>query len=342
MLPHRIGIFIPDSLSRKGYVKYYDDAGTRVRVYGDINQGLSLEDRRKRAELLMAQIIADYRPVLPLEEQARQYIESRRLEWEKKTFYDYRSKLNLFIRYAAGRQITKELAHEYIGQLLTTVSKSTRNVSRRKLHTIFKGIGRPELFGDIPIITAHETPKRYYQRHHIAMIKARISEQDDQLWFLCQCIHNLFIRPGGELRRLRVHHFDLDLWRVFIPADVSKSGKPEYVRIPKSFQERVLEFLSGRSPSEWLFPGVHDPSKPIGENTFINRYRKHMDALGFSHEYSLYSWKHTGAIAAINKGIHPKKLQIQLRHSSLEMTSRYLRQIGINDIDDLIDHFPSI
>ena len=77
-------------------------------------------------------------------------------------------------------------------------------------------------------------------------------------------------------------------------------------------------------------------------NTLPNHYRAYMRKMGFGSEYSLYSWKHTGAIACVQAGVHVKQLQIQLRHSSLEMTDRYLRQLGVNDLEELENQFPSL
>jgi integrase len=57
-----------------------------------------------------------------------------------------------------------------------------------------------------------------------------------------------------------------------------------------------------------------------------------LDGLG----YSLYSWKHTGAVRAYESGLDIKKLQRLLRHSSLTITDIYLRSLNVvNDIESL-------
>jgi len=48
------------------------------------------------------------------------------------------------------------------------------------------------------------------------------------------------------------------------------------------------------------------------------------------------------SIGAIKAGIHIKQLQIQLRHHSLDQVDEYLRQLGVSDLGDLRDNFPSI
>ena len=143
-----------------------------------------------------------------------------------------------------------------------------------------------------------------------------------------------FIRPNSELRLLRVGDILLDEWKVLIRADVSKNKKQEYVTIPKAFRP-ALSDLKRRNPGEMLFPGKHDCTKPMGCNTMYERHRKILKQLGFSSDYKLYSWKHTGAVMAVKAGIPVKELQIQLRHHSLEMVDRYLRQMGVWDLVNL-------
>ena len=73
-----------------------------------------------------------------------------------------------------------------------------------------------------------------------------------------------------------------------------------------------------------------------------NRHRKILRALGYSSEYKLYSWKHTGAVALAKAGVGLKAIQLQLRHHSLDQTDEYLRQLGVEDFEELIEQFPAI
>jgi integrase len=75
-------------------------------------------------------------------------------------------------------------------------------------------------------------------------------------------------------------------------------------------------------------------------------YRAHariLKDLRFGKGYTLYSWKHTGAIAVAKSGrVGVKELQIQLRHHSLDQTDQYLRQMGVQDLGRLQAHFPTV
>lgn len=343
-LPHRISIYCSTDISRKGYVSFYDDDGKRQRVYGDANQAKDYATRLQRLEALRDSIIDAYRPVRPIEERALAMLEDKRPDFRKKTYYGYSSKLGVFLRWKGKRPMSKQVVGEFFQYLDRSdrVGNSTRNDYRRILAWVFDQLGDDRFFADIEDRRYSPKTRKHFQRHQIGVIRQHLEVKDPNLWFMCQCVYYLFIRPNSELRLLKVMHFELDDWRVNIPPDISKTRRNEFVIIPKSFRDEVLQFLHGRRPGEYLFPGVFDQEKPIGPNTMMGRFRKELDLLGFGREYSMYSWKNTGAIACVKAGVHPKILQIQLRHSSLEMTDRYLKRMGILDVGDLAEKFPSM
>lgn len=344
MFPRKLGYYIPRNLSHKGYVKYYDEENVRKRVYGDINQAKTYEDKVLRAERLMDQIREEYQPVLNLKARVADWIEEKGYQWRPKTKYQYESVARLFFKHLGDRAISTEIVNTYFTELITVhkLSRGTHNNYRRFLKRMLVDNGAGEHIENVPHLRHQGTPKKYFQRHQRIMIKKAIENSDDELWFVCECIYYLFIRPNSELRRLKAQDFDLDRWRVFIDSHISKNGKAEHVAIPTAFRKRVEEFISPRRPNEYIFPGIFNKTKPVGYNYFINRFRAVLDDLGFDFQHSLYSFKHTGAIACVNQGIHPSKIQVQMRHSNLEMTSRYLRQIGVDDLEDLEDQFPAI
>ena len=45
--------------------------------------------------------------------------------------------------------------------------------------------------------------------------------------------------------------------------------------------------------------------------------------------YTLYSWKHKGAVNAYLSGVGIKQLQLMLRHSTVQMTDIYLKSLGL-------------
>ena len=114
---------------------------------------------------------------------------------------------------------------------------------------------------------------------------------------------------------------------ILVPGHKSKNKKSQYVAIPDVFFKQ-LAFVYELGPAAYLFPSRINAQKPIGRNTMNNRHSRFLQALNFGAGYSLYSWKHTGVVKAYKKGIDIKAIQRQCRHSSIEMTDKYMRSLG--------------
>lgn len=320
-------------MRQAAYVSYWTTAGKRVRTSRGVNSKKTYEGRLQACLELKASIIDNFQPVLSVEEKAWAWIESRKPHLRKKSYYGYQSKLRMFLAFKGDRPMSVRVVDEYFDHRRGRVAGGTLADDKIYLARVFGGVTNVDYFSHLELPRYVAETKKHYQRHHISIIRDHLLTHDPDLWFACQCVYYLFLRPGSELRLLKVHHFDLDEMRVHVPPHVSKTGRNEYIRIPKQFQQAVMSQLGHRSPTEWLFPGVFDDTKPIGGNTMMTRYRKHMLQLGYPH-YTMYGWKNTGGIDLARKNISPKKLQIQMRHSSLEMTDRYLRRMGFNDLTD--------
>jgi integrase len=167
-----------------------------------------------------------------------------------------------------------------------------------------------------------------YNEEQIEKIKKIIVENDEQLWLFIQFIYYCFLRPN-EVRQLKYNYLKLDDRKIFIPQHISKNGKDGFVSIPERFDIELknLKFLDNEG--EYVFPS-QDKLKPISKNMMGERYRKLIKVLKLGNEYTLYSWKHSGVVAAYKAGIDIKTIQSQCRHQSLEQTDIYLKSLGLN------------
>ncbi|WP_133121553.1 hypothetical protein [Raineya orbicola] len=53
-------------------------------------------------------------------------------------------------------------------------------------------------------------------------------------------------------------------------------------------------------------------------------------------------WKHTGVVAYYKAGAGIKFIQTQCRHSSLDETNRYLKDLGLFENEEIIKNAPEI
>lgn len=334
-------VYSPSDLSKKWFVYWYD-GGRRVRKYGTINQHQSEAERHKAARLLIEELKQeDRRRVTTTEEAVLQFIDQQKSQWRPKTLQQYQSTANIFFEYLNGRDVDRALIAAFLQHIKDTRHGTTYNryvtISRRLL----AAAGYEHLFDGVELVKAHKTPARYFQSHQARRLMRYMTEKQPELALFCKFVYFTFIRPG-ELRQLRVGDVLLDEKEIRIPGKVSKNRKTEHVVIPDAFFPD-LEYLYDRGPGEYLFPSQKRPGHAYGKDVMYRRHEKVLQALSFGRGFSLYSWKHTGAVALVKQGnVNVKELQLQLRHSSLEQTDRYLRQMGVKDLARLRESFPAV
>lgn len=149
-----------------------------------------------------------------------------------------------------------------------------------------------------------------------------------ELAIFVKYIYYSFIRPK-ELRMLRVSNV-LDK-TIFVPGYIAKNRKSEHVLISPAL-ERLMNSLEVRqAPPHWYLIG-HDgrPSeRPVSANFFTMRHLSIRQALGLPDIYTLYCWKHTGVTDTYRQTLDIEFVSRQCRHSSLDMTKKYLRGLGL-------------
>lgn len=327
-------------LDQPWFVYYYDAQGKRVRVYGDINQHFTAEARTAAANKIINALTGS-RLTLTAVDRIAAYIEQERHRWRNKTYQTYYSKLQVFREWAVDRDLSAAVLSDFFRHLSETRHSSTRNWYIVFFRTMLKAIGEPlDIIDQVEKRKSAATPAAYFQKNQIARIKKHLTAKDPELWFFCQWVYYCFVRPG-ELRLLKIEDVLLDDYKLRIPAAVSKNRATQLVTIPVQFRNDI-KCLEERAPTEYIFHRPGQSNKPYSVNYFSEKHRQVLRELGFSSQHKLYSWKHTGAVNAVKAGVTVKELQVQLRHHSLEMVDKYLRQLGAWDLGDLENAFPGI
>lgn len=339
----------PDAydLSKKWFV-HYTHQKKRVKVFRSINQFHTYEKRLAEAKRVIAQLKIEYQPPPPdIVVQLWANYSTLSATWNHMTRISYKSMLNTFLDFAAADGVSQTTLDAFFRWLQEKRSAATHNIYLRTLRLLFRdceGFGSEFDFTRYKRMKTNSKPARYFQTSQIAMIKAHLLQHAPELWHLVQFQYYCFIRPN-EARQLRAGDILLDDRKILVRSDISKNSKAQYVSIPDAFYPDVTYTASMR-PSDWLFPtrsGVEaHKGKCISRNAMSGKHKLILRELGFSDEYCLYSWKHTGAVMAVKAGIGLKELQIQLRHHSLEMVEKYLRQLGVDDLSNLAEKFPKI
>lgn len=333
-------LYAPEDLSKKWFV-YWREDGKRFKKYGYINRGKTLEERKKLAAQFIQELSFELNPPSDLVfQKMTAWLLSKKPFWKPKSITSYFSILNEFERFLKGRKVNLENVELFFREQSFKLKGTTYNNYREKLGRLLRVVGEGRMIENIESVREERKPARFFQAHQIKQLKAEIPKQSPELWLFVQFIFYCFIRPG-ELRHLKVSDILFDDQKIIVRSSISKNRKSQYVAIPTPFRPHLEHFKEWRGDS-YLFPSKLNRSKPIGINTMSARHRQILRKLGYSSDYKLYSWKHTGAVMAVQKGINLKELQMQLRHHSLDQVNDYLRQMGVLQMSNLKNNFPSL
>lgn len=240
--------------------------------------------------------------------------------------YDFRIDLieNGGIR---DKKISNKTINNYIAIVSTMYEELVQN-SKIKTN-ICKGI-KP-----LPIEVKGHTP---YKDSHIKQFLEFAKEHEPMLYVFVNFLYYTLNRPNA-IRHLRVGDIELANRRIKFVSEHAKSKKIGYVVISDHFAE-LLEGLGLHNyPAHfYVFGKEREPdTEPMGINYFYKTNRNVLRLLKIMrYGYTLYSWKHTGAIHLYNAIRDIKRVSDQCLHSDVSVTMRYLRGLGVIFGDDEI------
>lgn len=168
-------------------------------------------------------------------------------------------------------------------------------------------------------------------------------KSDPQLYMAALLEYYCFMRPGREIRFMKVSWINFGTGMLIVPPEFSKSGRQKILTMPAHLQEVLREhnihtadqnlYVLGKNGS----PGMES----WGKNHFSEKFRRIRIRLNLPIGYKLYSFKHTGNAVAFAAGIPSSMLMNQNGHSSLEITSIYLKNTAKVASQELLNNFPA-
>lgn len=266
--------------------------------------------------------------------------------WREKTISTYSSKLFLFTEYVEKNLSNKSIAKIERKDLLPffndvlarerELCHVTINKYEKCLHALFDYCENMEIipYNSNPVIKMPNYGKKVdyspdiFTKSDRERLKDAIQHSMPFLWLACEIQYYCAIRPGMELRLLKIKDIDRNRKIITIPADIAKNKTTQSVGIP----DRVLQLMEALgifqySGDLYVFGRNGCPGHlPFGKNTMRNHFNKFRDALHISKEKKFYSWKHTGAISSYDNGMPITELKDHLRHSSIMTTEEYLKK----------------
>jgi len=157
--------------------------------------------------------------------------------------------------------------------------------------------------------------------------------RDPQLELACKLELFCFLRPGNEIRKMKIGMIDFANSVINLPADIVKNTNPKKQR-PKTTTipdhllfEMIDKFRLDTYPNDYyVFGKCGIPgTEHLGKNTLRTRFRNIRECLKLPHYYKLYSFKHTGISLMIDMNFHPNEIAQQAGWTNTYMLEVYVR-----------------
>jgi integrase len=147
-----------------------------------------------------------------------------------------------------------------------------------------------------------------------------------------------------EVLSIRIADIDLENDRILIHGEDSKNWRDEFVRISPRFKEIIIQSGIMDLPLSYFVFSNNDGLAGAEPYKTTSPAWKKMDvvlkALGYkliNEHFSLYSIKHSGAIELYLQTKDIIAVKNQCRHTSIEQTDKYLRDLGVVRTDNPLD-----
>jgi len=293
------------------------------------------------------------------DEIALEYLPKEEISLRHRTYVNHKGKINIFSQWLSDNNLSEQplrkLSSKNISDFFAYLVKE-RKLDRPTCEKYFLSLRSVWKYaikcGDastLPFDNISFPPKgkdcsaKRIPAKDRELLLTEIRKRDSQLYLACMFEYYCAIRPGSELRLLKVKDIDFGNGVVYISADRAKSGRGEFITMPKQMINLCREYkIDKANPEFYVFgkkkvPGVVN----ISVNMLSYRFNKIRDSLGLSKEYKLYSMKHTGCTALSDaKIVSSVEMMHHFRHTKLDVMLHYIRKHGGMINTDIRDYFP--
>ena len=157
-----------------------------------------------------------------------------------------------------------------------------------------------------------------------------IKENDPYLYKFIAFIYYAFMRCS-EIKKLKVKNVDLENRLLRIEVKQSKVKKFDVLPISDELYEVILSLgVEGANPNHYLFSSdLRISNVPMSVNWTTDHFRKVKDHFDLDPNYTIYGFKHTAVCRWYEYEKDIVRIQRMCRHTTIEMTARYLKSLGL-------------
>jgi integrase len=168
------------------------------------------------------------------------------------------------------------------------------------------------------------------------MIKEDLIQRDPWFYIICMLCYHCLMRPK-EIAMTKVGYFDLEHGIIDLPGHVTKNGKRRIVTIPNHLNFKIRELQLNQWPSDYFaFSKFKKPNiEAINTRKIDKWWDKLRRRLDLPKQIQFYSLKDTGIVQLLEDGISPRDVMELADHSSLDITTKYLKFVRKRGIDSI-------
>lgn len=277
--------------------------------------------------------------------QGDRFLKYTKTRLRKKSYTDYKGKLNRFVQYVEtvmGNKPVVDITRPDVIQFFENLANS-RSLSQKTIEKYMQVVRMFfEFLEDVGIRDFDTNPVKKVPKFGKVIdcspgtftmddrerLKNAIQPKEPYLWLACEFQYYCAVRPGTELRLARIGMIDRERRTITIPATLAKNKSTQSVGIPKVLMDECERLGIFNYPENYYIFGRYGIPAPIptGKNTLRNRFNMYRQQLKISKDKKFYSWKHTGAVSAAENGMPLLEMKDYLRHSDVNTTMEYLKK----------------
>ncbi|MDR2130564.1 MAG: site-specific integrase [Odoribacteraceae bacterium] len=288
------------------------------------------------------------------------HLAMRKMSLKQKSFRSYQSKLRIFNAFLEKKNyheyhvtaIDNKIIVDFFSYLIKDAALDYITVKNYKiaLSLFFTDMIKQGHIRESPVVNVpmgqkikDEAPRPMIPSDLDAFLN-HVRERDPQLYLACLVQYFCAIRPGTELRLMKVKDINFFMKMITITSVNAKTTTTRTVNIPVQLFELMTRCYNIQTCNKeyYVFGNKGVPGeKPTGINSFRKRFCRYRDELGMSKDYKFYSMKHTGACFLIETGAFSiKDLQRHIGHRDINSTNRYIEHLGGNLTEKIRYNFP--
>ncbi len=171
------------------------------------------------------------------------------------------------------------------------------------------------------------------------LLANELKRSDNELLLFVQFMYYCFLRRT-EIYRLKIKDVNIEDRTVLVAFGSGKNRKQEGVSIPASFVNELKKLDLKQYDQDWFMfsRNLKRGSEFMKKADRVSdKHRKYLKTLNFGKDKTIYSWKHTGVVDLYQEIKDPYAIMRQLRHYDLQTTMIYLKSLGLQANQPVLD-----